>query len=200
MVQDYARDALLVDVMSHVIVVVDYDPAWPSAFDEIRSALWPAVEEVAIRIDHVGSTAVPGLAAKPIIDLDIVVESEKRVGEVVARLERIGYQWVGNLGVEGREAFSAPADRKLPDHHLYLVVENNKAHLDHWLLRDVLRADPEIRAEYGRLKPKNAELANGDIDVYVAAKASFVAEQLTKARDDRGLPPAEYWQPTSPAP
>jgi GrpB-like predicted nucleotidyltransferase (UPF0157 family)/mannose-6-phosphate isomerase-like protein (cupin superfamily) len=182
------------------IVVSDYDPAWPRWFEAVRQRVWPAVQNVAVRVDHVGSTAVPGLAAKPIIDLDIVVASPGDVAAVRQRLAALGYRWRGDLGVRGREAFEQPADDGLPRHHLYVVVEDNKAHLDHWLLRDLLREDATARERYGALKKRNAELANDDIDVYVAAKAALVAELLTRARADRGLPPEDYWTPETDIP
>ncbi|MGH9170792.1 MAG: GrpB family protein [Acidimicrobiales bacterium] len=180
------------------IVVTDYDSGWPDCFDQVAAAVWPAVEDVALRIDHVGSTSVPGLAAKAVIDMDIVVASEDDVRPVIERLAKIGYRWRGELGVEGRQAFSSSAGTTgagLPSHHLYLVVENNKAHLDHWLLRDLLRADPAARERYAELKRHNAATADGDIDYYVGAKAAFVAQLLTRARLDKGLPPADYWVP-----
>ena len=177
------------------IVVSDYDPAWPGWFDTVRRRVWSAIPDVAVRIDHVGSTAVPGLAAKPIIDIDIVVASEDQVGTVIERLATVGYRWRGDLGVVGREAFDARHADGLPRHHLYVVVENNRAHLDHVLLRDLLRDDAEARERYAALKRRNAQLANSDMDVYVAAKATFVAELLTRARAERGLPPETYWSP-----
>lgn len=177
------------------IVVRDYDPTWPAWFDQIHAAVWPAISDVALRIDHVGSTSVPGLAAKPIIDMDIVVRTEDDVPVVIERLARAGYRWRGNMGVEGREAFFPVADQALPEHHLYLVVEDNKAHLDHWLLRDLLREDADARQRYADLKKRNVDLAKGDMDVYVAAKARLVAELLTRARAERGLSPATYWEP-----
>jgi GrpB-like predicted nucleotidyltransferase (UPF0157 family) len=177
------------------IVVADYDPAWPDWFERVRGQVWPAVADVALRIDHVGSTAVPGLAAKPIIDLDIVIASEAAVRPVIARLREIGYTWRGNLGLEGREAFFAARDSDLPAHHLYLVVENNRAHLDHWLLRDLLREDAVARERYAELKRTNAKLADRDIDVYLAGKAKLVRELLARARAERGLPPANYPEP-----
>ena len=64
------------------IVVVDYDPSWPTTFEQVRVQVWPAVQDVAIGIEHVGSTSVPGLAAKPIIDMDVVVPSERGHGRV----------------------------------------------------------------------------------------------------------------------
>jgi GrpB-like predicted nucleotidyltransferase (UPF0157 family) len=153
------------------------------------------VSDIALRIDHVGSTSVPGLAAKPIIDMDIVVASPDRVRPVIDRLARIGYEWRGDLGVPGRESFQPVRDQGMPPHHLYLVVENNKAHLDHWLLRDLLRQDAAARHQYAALKRRNVELANSDMDVYVAAKAQFVAGLLTRARAERGLPAETYWEP-----
>jgi GrpB-like predicted nucleotidyltransferase (UPF0157 family) len=146
----------------------------------------------------VGSTSVPGLAAKPIIDMDIVVPSENEVHPIIERLARAGYQWRGDLGVAGREAFRLDIDEGLPPHHLYLVVENNRTHMDHWLLRDLLRADGEAREQYAALKRQSVELAAGDIDVYVAGKATLVAELLARARAERGLQPVEYWTPDRP--
>jgi len=173
----------------------DYDPEWPHWFETVRRRVWPVVEDIALRIEHVGSTAVPGLAAKPIVDMDIVVASEDDVRPVIDRLAATGYRWRGDLGVVGREYFKAMKDEGLPPHTPYLVVENNKAHVDHWLLRDMLRGDPEARERYAALKRRNVVLANRDMDVYVAAKAKLVAELLTQARAARGLPPETYWQP-----
>jgi GrpB-like predicted nucleotidyltransferase (UPF0157 family) len=177
------------------IVVEPYDPAWREWFDRLVAFVWPAVAPVALRIDHVGSTAVEGLAAKPIIDADVVVATDQDVAPALECLRAVGYFWRGELGVPGRQAFSPPPEVDLPAHHLYLVVENSKAHLDHRLLVEVLRSDPEARARYGELKRRNAELADRDIDRYVALKASFVAELLRAARGARGLPEASYWEP-----
>lgn len=172
------------------IVVADYSPEWPRWFEQVNAYVWPAVSDFAVRIDHVGSTAVPGIAAKPIIDVDVVVASEEEVQEAVDRLRGIGYMWRGEMGVPGRQAFKAPTGSGLPEHHLYVVVENSKAHLDHWLLRDLLRRDADARARYAALKRKNAELARDDMEVYTDAKADLVTELLTRARAERGLPPA----------
>ncbi len=177
------------------IVVSDYDPRWPSWFETVSRHVWPAVEDIALRIDHVGSTSVPGQPAKPLIDMDIVVARAEDFPRVAQRLSGIGYRWRGDLGVPGREAFSATGENDLPPHNLYLVAENNKAHMDHWLLRDLLREDAGERQRYADLKRRNAELATDDMEVYVAAKARFVAELLTRARDERGLPPDTYWDP-----
>jgi GrpB-like predicted nucleotidyltransferase (UPF0157 family) len=177
------------------IVVVDHDPEWADWFEQLHDLIWPAIETHALRIDHVGSTAVPGLAAKPVIDIDIVVADEARVRPALVALRDVGWSWRGDLGVEGRQALTYVGGDELPAHHLYLVVDGNKAHLDHVLLRDLLRRDDDARDRYGALKKANVALADGDMDVYVAAKAGLVAHLLTRAREEAGLPPAEYWTP-----
>lgn len=183
-------------LLTREIVVAEPDPAWAAHFEEVAALVRPALGDLVLRIDHVGSTSVPGLAAKPIIDLDIVVGSPGDVPAAVERLTRIGYEWQGDLGVTGREAFRPPErSGGLPPHHLYVVVDGNRAHLDHTLLRDLLRADPVARAAYGELKKENARRAEGDIEHYLKGKAGFVAELLTRARSERGLPPVEYWEP-----
>ena len=124
---------------------------------------------------------MPGLAAKPIIDMDIVVASEDDVRPAIERLAGIGYRWRGDLGVVGRQAFARVQDGR-PAHNLYVVVENNKAHQDHWRLRDLLRQDAAARAEYGALKKANVALANRDIDAYGHAKEALVTRLLERAR------------------
>lgn len=178
------------------VVVEPYDAGWPTRFEEVRAFVEPAVSGmVATRVEHVGSTAVPGLAAKPVIDVDVVVATEDDVSVAVERLAALGYRWRGDLGVRGRQAFAPPAAVSLPRHHLYVVVEGNRAHQDHWLLRDLLRSDAMARERYAACKRENARRCDGNIDVYVAAKAALVAELLTQARAERGLETVEYWIP-----
>ena len=177
------------------IVVRDADPQWPKQFQEIAAYLSPFIADSIVRIEHVGSTSVPGLAAKPIIDIDVVVANEEQVPIVLGLIESAGYRWVGDLTVKGRESFE-PADvTQLPDHHLYLVVENNRAHADHWLLRDALIDDPALVERYASIKRENAVLSGGDGEHYVALKAAFVAEVLTEARQSHKMVPVDYWKP-----
>jgi GrpB-like predicted nucleotidyltransferase (UPF0157 family) len=177
------------------IVVVDADPDWPKKFQEIAEYLSPFLGDSIVRIEHVGSTSVPGLAAKPIIDIDVVVANEEQVPVALGLIESAGYRWVGDLDVAGREAFEAPDAPNLSTHHLYLVVENNRAHCDHWLLRDMLIEDPVMVDRYSKIKRESAVLSQGDIERYVALKAAFVAEVLTAARNIRGMEPVTYWDP-----
>jgi GrpB-like predicted nucleotidyltransferase (UPF0157 family) len=177
------------------VVVVDADPRWPQQFREITSYLAAFIASAVVRIEHVGSTPVPGLAAKPIIDIDVVVADEAQVPVVLRLIESAHYRWVGDLDVEGREAFEAPETPRLPDHHMDLVVENSRAHADHWLFRDSLIDDPALIERHAAIKRENVVLSDGDIDRYVALKAAFVAEVLTEARRARTMEPVTYWKP-----
>jgi GrpB-like predicted nucleotidyltransferase (UPF0157 family) len=153
------------------IVIVDYDPAWPTEFERLRDRAAAAVGDVVVAIEHVGSTAVAGLAAKPVIDLVVVVEPED-VQLAVERLVEIGYVHRGNLGVEGREAFDAPqVDRP---HHLYVSPTDSEELRAQLALRDRLRRDAELAAEYEAVKRKLAVRFRDDRPGYTEAKTDFV--------------------------
>jgi GrpB-like predicted nucleotidyltransferase (UPF0157 family) len=161
-------------------VVVDHDERWVQDFEDIRSRLWPAVAHVAVAVEHVGSTAVPGLAAKPVIDVDVVVADAADVPAAITALESLGHAHQGELGVPGREAFSMLPG--LPDHHLYVVVQGSPPHRDHVDLRDHLRAHPEAARRYAAEKRRLAPLLATDREAYVRGKAWLVEELLAAAR------------------
>jgi GrpB-like predicted nucleotidyltransferase (UPF0157 family) len=167
-----------------MVVVVDYDPSWPIAFEELRDALGDAVGDIAVSIEHVGSTAVPGLAAKPVIDIDIVV-AESDVARAIERLAEIGYAHRGDLGIPSREAFRSPPGSR--PHNLYVCPSNSPALNNHLAFRDYLRGNPRASREYGALKMRLAEEFSDDIDGYVEGKTAFIVGILEKVgltRDD----------------
>ena len=159
------------------VVVVDYDPEWPSVFEALRSSLWPAVQDIATSIEHVGSTSVPGLAAKPVIDMDIVV-AEGDVATGIERVTSVGYQHRGDLGIPDREAFACPPG--LPRHHLYLCPSGSQALANHLAIRNFLRSDESAASAYGELKKRLAREFPRDIDRYIEAKTSFLVAILLK--------------------
>ena len=160
------------------IVVVEPDPAWPLVYEGLRAAIWPAVADVALGIEHVGSTAVPGLAAKPIVDIDLIVPPD-RVAAAIARLAALGYRHKGDLGVPGREALAQPAGT--PRHHLYVCPVGNTALANHLAVRDYLRANPEAARAYGELKKRLAAAFADDVDGYVEGKSAFVLDVLRRS-------------------
>jgi len=149
-----------------------YDPEWPRTFERIHAHVWPVVQRAAMSLEHVGSTSVPGLRAKPVIDACIVVASRRDIPHVVKALATIGYVHRGDLGVPDREAFRQPAE--LPRHHLYASHRGSISLKNHLGLRDHLRAHPDVAREYGDLKETLAKRFPDDIDSYIAGKSEFI--------------------------
>jgi GrpB-like predicted nucleotidyltransferase (UPF0157 family) len=166
--------------------VVPYDPRWPDLFELLRGRADAALADLPHVTEHVGSTAVPGLLAKPIIDLDVVVPDEHAVRPAIAALSAAGWRHEGDLGITGREAFLPPAD--VVYHHLYLVVAGSQAHRDHIDLRDFLRAHPGQAARYGELKRRLAVLLPTDRQSYASGKAEMITDMLREARRPPRLP------------
>jgi GrpB-like predicted nucleotidyltransferase (UPF0157 family) len=158
------------------VVVVPYDPAWPATFALVRDRLAHALGKLAAGIEHVGSTAVAGLDAKPIVDVDVVIRHDDDLPAVAARLATLGYAQLGDLGVVGREAFRTPPG--LPRHHVFVCAAGAAALQAHLSLRDALRADPDLAAAYGALKHELAERYRDDRDAYAEGKSAFIASAL----------------------
>ena len=156
--------------------VVAHDPEWPRIFERLRDYVWPAVRDVAIGVEHVGSTAVPGLMAKPVIDACVLVATSGDVEAGIERLASIGYAHRGTLGVPDREAFRSPAG--LPRHHLYLSPRECLSVRNHLGFRDYLRSHPEAVREYGELKASLARRFPADIDSYIVGKTDFILRIL----------------------
>ena len=164
-------------------MVVAYDPGWPGLFRELRDRVDAVLAGVAHMTEHVGSTAVPGLDAKPVIDLDVVVPGDAAVGPAIGALAAAGWRHQGDLGIAGREAFWPPADAVC--HHLYVVVAGSQPHRDHVDLRDFLRAHPGQAARYGELKRRLAGLLAADRVAYSDGKAEMIAGFLRQAAAGR---------------
>lgn len=154
------------------IVVIPYSPKWPEQFQQLKDRIWPAVKDIAKSIEHVGSTSVEGLSAKPIIDLDIVVENEVNLKKVISAVEDLGYVHRGDLGIKGREAFKS-IDSTI-SHHLYACIEENTALQNHLILRDHLRTSEKDRKLYSELKMKLAQSHSQNIDAYIEGKTNFI--------------------------
>ncbi|MFC7876910.1 GrpB family protein [Isoptericola sp. NPDC057391] len=163
-----------------MISVVDYHPGWPARFEELRAAYARALDEARapyLSVEHVGSTAVPGLAAKPVIDVDVVV-AEPDVEAASAALAGLGFVPRGDLGIAGRYAFDTP-ERFAPS-HTYVAVAGSLALRNHLAVRDVLRNDPALRDEYGAVKRRAAAVA-ADIDEYLLLKSEVLGRVLRRA-------------------
>ncbi|MEO8538920.1 MAG: GrpB family protein [bacterium] len=184
--------------MLRTIEVVEYDPDWPDWFRRIRTALLPSLESLCVGIEHVGSTSVPGLAAKPIIDIDVVISSRSLFPAVRDALASIGYVHRGNLEIPGREAFERPSGG-LP-HHLYVCSVDTPNLHNHLVLRDTLRARADLRERYAAVKRQLAVTHRDDVDGYVDAKGPVIEEIMAIGRAAatfEDFQPAESWQSRS---
>lgn len=165
--------------MSEPIIIEDYDPHWPEQFVLLRSRIVPVLGALVTAIEHVGSTAVPGLAAKPIIDIDVVLHSAASLPEAIRRLGTLGYEHRGDLGVPGREAFRRPPN-DVP-HHLYVHGPDSREFLRHITFRNYMRANPEDAQAYERLKRMLAQKYRHERESYNQAKTEFVEAILRRA-------------------
>lgn len=161
------------------IQVAEADPRWSQLFAQLHDRLWPHVSDLAVAIEHVGSTSVAGLAAKPVLDVDVVLRSRGEQPAMIARLAELGYTHRGDLGIADREAFRASVNQ--PPHHLYVCPADSLALRNHLTLRDHLRANAADREAYARLKRQLAQQFPYDMDAYVEGKSEFILGILARA-------------------
>jgi GrpB-like predicted nucleotidyltransferase (UPF0157 family) len=169
--------------MPDPIRILDYDPHWPELFEQEKRRLLLAAGDTFMRVEHVGSTSVPGLGAKPIID---ILAAVRTLGEVLARVEAlkgIGYEYVPEYEAElpERRYFQKGRPRT---HHLHVVEPQSEFWSRLLLFRDYLRAHPETAADYERLKRELAKTCGADREGYTNAKTAFVRSVERSARDE----------------
>ena len=127
--------------MTAPIIVADHGPVWPQQFDALRSRIAPGLGPLASAIEHVGSTAVAALAAKPIIDIDVVLRGRYDLAAAIKKLHSMGYRQRGDLGIAGRESFRAP--RQDFPHHLDRCLPQYGEFHRHVAFRGYLRTHPD---------------------------------------------------------
>lgn len=156
--------------------MLPYDSAWKTAFEEIRKEIEEAVGDLIVGMEHVGSTSVEGMSAKPCIDLDVIIPDYTVFDNVVDRLKVIGYFHEGDLGIPGREAFRYSGKPHLQNHHLYVCPKDSVELHRHITFRNFLRNHPEAVKKYSAVKETAARLFPDDIDRYMAYKAPCIQE------------------------
>ena len=158
------------------VVVLPYDPKWKADFEAIKQELEAAAGDLLVAVEHVGSTSVEGLSAKPCIDIDAVIEDYSVFEEVIDKLRSIGYIHEGNLGIKDREAFKYSNKPHLQKHHLYVCPQQSKELYRHIAFRDFLRSNPEAARKYASVKETAARLFPDDIDKYIEYKSPCIEE------------------------
>ncbi len=153
-----------------------YDSAWQPAFEKIKAEIEDAIGNFIIGIEHVGSTSVEGMSAKPCIDIDVIIKDYSVFEAIVSKLEAIGYVHEGDLGIKNREAFQYLDKPHLQMHHLYVCPQYSEELHRHMTFRDFLRCNTEAVKKYSLVKEKAAELFPNDIDKYMEYKSPCIEE------------------------
>ena len=156
------------------IVVEPFDEHWRLDFLKIQNELTDALGQLAISIEHVGSTSVQGLSAKPIIDIDVVIKDYNALKDTISALEKIGYQYEGDLGIPGREAFRYDGKDHLKKHHLYVCPADSPELKRHIAFRNYLRTHPDAVRKYSLIKEEGAKKYPDDIERYIEYKSPFI--------------------------
>lgn len=159
-----------------------YSPYWPAIFQKEKMRLAEVLAPLPFVAEHIGSTAVKGMCAKPIVDAAVGIPPGQNWEAYRRRLERLGYTHHGEKGVPGRQFFSAGEPCLF---HIHLVELDSELWKNHLLFRDYLRAQPSVARQYEQLKIRLAEQFRHDRDSYTCAKADFINTTLANARDER---------------
>jgi GrpB-like predicted nucleotidyltransferase (UPF0157 family) len=166
-----------------------YNPEWKIEFESLKQLLTSELEEWDVEIQHVGSTAIPGLTAKPILDVDIIINSKPFLSPIAAKLEALGYISNGEQGIPGRFAFSQASNlipkttssRLWQAHHLYVCFSDSLALKNHLIFREALLKDKKLSERYGQLKV--ALIADPEMtkETYTRRKTDFILSVLAQA-------------------
>jgi len=161
------------------IEVVEYQESWIEKFESEKNLLERIFRNSGVTIEHIGSTSVPGLAAKPIIDILIEIPNLSMVENKNSELESLGYKVKGENGIEGRRYFQKGANKR--SHQVHIFEPENKHLIRHRAFRDYLIAHSEVALEYGKVKRNAARKCNHNILIYMELKDAFIKRSLEKA-------------------
>jgi len=165
---------------SGIVAVEDYTPGWREEFERERASLVSALGSLALAVEHVGSTAVPGLCAKPVIDIAVGVEGLDAGHGAIAALTALGYEFKGEAGVPGRYFF-AKGGREDRTHYVHVEPLGGELWRNHILFREYLRCHPDETTRYARLKRELANQFGDDRASYAAGKNDYIERVLRAA-------------------
>lgn len=177
---DLERHPSLDERFDPAVRIVDPDPAWPEMARAELARIGATLGPVAVRLEHVGSTSVPGLAAKPIVDLQLSVDAIVLRERYVAPLERLGYLFAPDPGSPDYHFFARPPERPRT-FHLHVCETGSRHELSHLAVRDFLRRHPAEAAGYAALKREVAARHPEDRLAYVAGKDAYVTALEARA-------------------
>lgn len=166
--------------------IQSYDPSWALSFLSLKAVYLQGLSGFEVDIQHVGSTSIPGVAAKPILDIDIILRDPADLPRVSAALRKLGYRDEGEKGIPGRFAFRqrsvttpfTATKREWPEHHLYVCYPDALALKNHLMFRDLLLARPDLVAKYSALKLELASRPGMTRELYTSLKTDFIVGAL----------------------
>lgn len=169
------------------ILIEEYSAHWGEEFERFAKVYMDRLGNLVLSVEHVGSTAVQGLCAKPVIDIDIVIDSIVQLEKIITILVGLGYEYLGEVAIPDRFVFRPPSasvpidgsERLWLKHHLYCCIRGSAALRNHLLLRDALQQDESLRDTYAALKRTLAGTAN-NMDEYVMGKTGFITKILAE--------------------
>lgn len=154
------------------VVVVEYDPAWPRLYEAESERIQTALGDALVAVEHIGSTAVPGVAAKPVIDVLAGLRTLDLTRAQLEAMASIGYEYLGEYGIPGRLFFRKGRPRS---HHVHAVLLASDLWERHLAFRDYLRARVDEAHSYAAFKRRLASEVEGNRDRYTAGKDTFAA-------------------------
>jgi len=169
---------------TNTVLLVPYDKQWHTFFEKAKTELTPIFGENLTAIEHIGSTAisVPGIVAKPILDVNITVRDVDAIP--IAEMEKHGYVYKGDFGIPGRFFFVRYINGDVGIHHIHCYIDGHQNHLDNLMFRDYLMSHPDYALQYGELKKRLAAEYPYNRESYTNAKSDFVRKVLELARGE----------------
>jgi GrpB-like predicted nucleotidyltransferase (UPF0157 family) len=160
------------------VTLAPYNASWSSAYSAERARLAAALAAVRCRIEHVGSTAVPELRAKPIIDIAVGIAADTPIESMVAALQRIGYRYRGDAKEQGGQIFVLESSPGIRTHHLHVVALDDPQWREYLAFRDLLRHNADARRTYATEKQRLADRYRSDRQAYTAGKQEIIQTLL----------------------
>ncbi len=176
---------MVVGLKRGIVRVVPYSAEWPRLFEEEVRRRQPALGDVALDVQHVGSTAIPGMPAKPIVDIAVAIRRFEDGAACVKPLADLGYLYKGENGVPGRHYF-VKGTEDARTHYLHMLEIDSDEWKEHLVFRDVLRTDRALAEEYAQLKEQLARRYPADRGAYTDGKSEFVTKVLQFAEGTKG--------------
>jgi len=170
--------------MKRLVKIADYNPQWLTLFENEKQLILNVIGNFVVRIEHIGSTAVIGLGAKPIIDITIAIKNLKEATKCIEPLERIGYEYVPEYeeSIPERRYFHKGKPPRAQHYHIHMVELSSNFWKRHLLFRDYLQTHPEVAQDYYELKKRLAREYGSDRTGYTEAKTLFIESVVAKAR------------------